>query len=262
VWGCDYKETKESSVYPIKTYVEYGLDKVQEEPEQVDPLSNIIEFMGSVGKGEYLWVQYIMRVHSGREKYHGKLNKDGKEYTWKDEAKEIVEKMRRATRAPYIDPVTGNEVPGFPNATKGESETMAAIERNVSKLAFDVGARALYIARPEKFDAINITGIIGLFKAFSSEGWNGIKPTRWGLEYNDYPWELGNTKRKERRFKHLVQAYRRRQYFYEPFAFHDYMTMSTEELATIYHVPPASVTSPALQRIESATGEAPVNLPT
>ncbi|MDO8623787.1 MAG: hypothetical protein Q7R54_00295 [bacterium] len=261
VWGCDFKHTQKDP-YPLKTYVEYGLDKVSKEPEQVDPLSNLIEFAGSLGKGEYLWIQYIARVHSGRAKYHGKKNKEGKEYTWKDEAKEIVEEMRKKSRDSYIDAVTGEVRPGFPNPTKGQSETMAAIERNVSKLAFDVGARAVYIAKPDRFDPINITGIIGLFKAFSSEGWNGLKATRWLLEYNDYPWELGNTKRKLKRAKELVNAYRRRQYFYEPFPFHDYMTLSTEELATLYHVPSYAVESPALPRIQSATAEPPVNLPT
>jgi len=260
VWGCDFKHTQKDP-YPLKTYVEYGLDKVAEEPEQVDPLANLIEFAGSVGKGEYLWIQYIARVHSGRAKYHGKKNKEGREYTWKDEAKEIVEEMRKKSRDPYIDITTGEERPGFPNPTKGQSETMAAIERNVSKLAFDVGTRAVYIAKPERFDPINITGIIGLFKAFSSEGWNGLKATRWLIEYSDYPWEVGNTGRKLRRAKELVSAYRRRQYFHEPFPFHDYMTMSTEELATLFHIPSHAVESPALPRIQSATGEAPVNLP-
>ena len=82
------------------------------------------------------------------------------------------------------------------------------------------------------------------------------------MEYSDYPWELGNERRKERRAEELVQAYRRRQYFHEPFSFHDYMVMSTEELATLFHIPSRGVQSPAIGRIESATGEAPVNLPT
>ena len=49
VWGCDYKHTKTTDAYPIKTYVEYGLDKTQKEPEQVDPFAHLIEFLGSIG---------------------------------------------------------------------------------------------------------------------------------------------------------------------------------------------------------------------
>src|SRR3989338_2962532 len=83
VWGTDFKHTREAPL-PIKTYIEYGMDKVQKEPEQVDPLANLIEFMCSIGKLEYLWLQFIVRVHKG-ERYSGKLNKKGKTYTWKDE---------------------------------------------------------------------------------------------------------------------------------------------------------------------------------
>jgi len=39
------------------------------------------------------------------------------------------------------------------------------------------------------------------------------------------------------------------------------MVMSTEELATVYHIPSHAVETPTLSRIQSATGEAPINLP-
>ena len=263
VWGCDYRHTAKDPL-PIKTYIEYGLDKVQKEPEQVDPLANLIEFMSSVGKGEYIWLQFIIRVHKG-EKYN-KSNAAGKPYTWKDEAEELVEEIRRKTRDSYIDIVSGEERPGFPNPTKGQSEKMAAIERNVSKLGYDVGARCIYLARPEKFQPATINHMINLFKPFSSEGWNGIRATHWMMKFDDYPWEIGVEKLKEHYRRKLIEAYRRRQFFYDPFSHglfrDDAMIMSTEELATIYHVPSSSIGAPGLSRIQSATGEAPANLPT
>ena len=258
IWGCDFAHTSKDPL-PIKTYVEYGLDKVQKEPEQVDPLANLVEFMGSLGKGEYLWVQLIIRVHKG-EKYN-KLNKEGKPFTWKDEAKEIVEKIREETRDVYKDSVTGEERPGFPNPTKGQLEKVAAIERNIAKLAFDVGARGVYLAAEGKFDPITISGLTGFFKQFSSEGWNGFKPDGWMTEFDDYPWEIGVEKLKTEYKQGLIDAYRRRQFFYDPYK-KDGMVMSTEELATIFHIPSRAVESPALERIQSATSEAPANLPT
>ncbi|HQT82577.1 MAG TPA: hypothetical protein PLW99_00255 [Candidatus Paceibacterota bacterium] len=261
IWGCDFKHTDKDPV-PIKTYVEYGLDKVQKEPEQVDPIANIIEFMSSIGKGEYLWLQFIIRAHKG-EKY--KKAKGGS-YTWKDEAKELVKKIRAETRDAYTDPITGEEHPGFPNPTKGQSEKIAAIERNVSKQAFDVGGRGVYLARPENFVGSTITHLISLFKPFSSEGWNGIRATGWLMKFDDYPWELGAEKLKNEYRRKLIEAYRRRQFFYDPFSYgilaHDAMVMSTEELATIFHIPSQSVQAPGLARVQSATHEAPVNLPT
>ena len=273
IWGCDFAATGENPL-PIKTYIEYGLDKVQKEPEQVDPISNIIEFMSSIGKGENLWLQFVIRSHQGERYGAGpgskegtRRNADGKVYTWRDEGKELIEDIRKKARNPYIDPVTGEERPGFPNPTKGESELMAAIDRNTTKLAYDVGVRGVYLAKPEKFNVTIITHLIGLFKPFTNTGWNGINSTKWMKRFDDYPWEVGVENRKVHYRERLVEAYRRRQFFYDPF-FHDgllgdeTMILSTEELATLYHFPSQSVQAPGLNRISSATGEAPTNLPT
>jgi hypothetical protein len=263
IWGCDFKHTAKDPL-PIKTYIEYGLDKVQKEPEQIDPLVSVIEFMSSIGKGEYLWLQYVIRAHKG-EKYD-KTNKEGKTYTWIDEANEMVEEIRKKTRDTYIDTVTGEERPGFPNPTKGQSEKMAAMERNVSKLGFDVGARAIYLAKPEKFHGPTIAHLIALYKPFSTEGWNGITSSAWMKKFDDYPWEIGANKKKNLFRRKLVEAYRRRQFFYDPFFYgglfaKDAMVMSTEELATIFHIPSHSTEMPGLARVPSATGDAPTNLP-
>lgn len=272
IWGCDFKQTAPDPL-PIKTYVEYGLDKVQKEPEQVDPFANLVEFMGSIGKGEYIWLQFVFRFHKG-EKYHkkitikdpktGKIKNTGKDYTWKEEGKKMVEEIRAKTRDPYVDPVTGEERPGFPNPTKGQMEKIAAIERNTSKLAFDVGIRSIYFVKG-KFNVVTVLHMIALFKPFSTEGWNGLNSTAWMKRFDDYPWEFGVEKLKNLYRRKMVEAYRRRQFFYEPFTFglpkNDIAVMSTEELATLYHIPSSAIAAPGLGRIHSATGEAPANLP-
>lgn len=265
IWGCDYVQTADDQdPLPIKTYIEYGLDKVQEEPEQIDPLASIIEFMSSIGKGEYLWLQFVIRAHRG-EKYN-RTNEKGKAYTWKDQAKKLIEDIRSKTRDSYTDPATGEERPGFPNPTKGQSEKIAAIERNISKFAFDVGPRCIYFAKPKNFSAAHITHMISLFKPFTSEGWNGINSSGWMKTFDDFPWEVGVSKRKDRFRRELVEEYRRRQFFYEPFydgsiQLSNVMVMSTEEIATVFHIPSGSVEAPGLTRIQSTTGKAPVNLP-
>ena len=264
VWGCDYWQ-KGADPLPMKTYVEFGLDKVQKEPEQTDPLASIIEFMSSVGKGEYIWFQLIIRAHKG-EKY-SKTKSDGKPHTWKDEAKDLLKKIREETRDVYVDPDTKKKTLGFPNPTKGQLEMMAAIERNVSKLAFDVGGRAIYIAKPKSFNAAVITHLISLYKPVNSEGWNSIESTGWLKNFDDYPWKTGVDKRKDSFRRHLVEVFRRRQFFHNPFYQGSHspskiMVMSTEEIATIYHIPSASIEAPGLARIRSTTGQAPENLPT
>ncbi len=273
VWGCDFNATGPNPI-PIKTYVEYQLDSVQKEPEQVDPIAHVIEFMSSVGKGENLWLQLVIRAHNGErygpspgKKESAVKNEEGKPYTWRDEGKKIIEEMRKKTRSPYTDPATGQEMAGFPNPTKGEAELMGAIDRNTTKLAFDVGIRGIYLAKPDKFNVAAITHLIGLFKPFTNTGWNGINSTKWMKRFDDYPWEIGVEKRKNHYREELVNRYRRRQFFYDPF-FHDAlfgdetMILSTEELATVYHIPSQSVQAPGLTRIQSATHEAPADLPT
>jgi len=263
IWGCDFKHTQPDPI-PIKTYVEYGLDKVQKEYEQVDPLANLIEFLGSMRKGENIWVQMIIRVHKG-EKY-GKRNGKGDVFTWRDLAQELIQGIRAQTvgKVRYKDVFTGEEreSEGFPNPTKGQSEMMAAIERNVSKQAFDVGMRVVYLAKPEAYDPTTISGIIGLFKQFSSEGWNGLRHTGWMAKFDDYPWEWNVDKRKNEMREDLIDAYRRRQFYFEPYnSMKDAIVMSTEEIATLYHIPSQAVATPTLGRVPSATGEAPANLP-
>ncbi len=263
IWGCDFALTKPDP-YPIRTYIDYGLDKISpKEMQQVDPLAHMIEYFGTFGHGEQVWFQILARVHKG-EKYH-KKNASGKKYTWIDEGKELVQKIRVTTvgKTKYKDVFTGEmrETEGFPNPTKGESETMAAIEHNVAKQAFDIGIRAVYIAKPDKFVGPKIPGIIGSLKQFSSESYNGFKPARWLIPFNDYPWELFVNKRKDIARKKLIDAYRRRSYFYAPYET-PHNVMSIEELATIYHIPSSSVATPSLSRIQSATETPPANLPT
>ena len=266
IFACDYKHANPDP-YPIKTYVDYALDQpVKKEHEYVDPLANVIEFLGSFGKNEQFWLQFIIRVHKG-EKF-GKKTKSGKAYTWVDEAKEEIENIREQARFPstFTDPVTGEmrETPGFPLQTKGQNEMIAAIERNIAKLGFDVGIRAVYLAKNNSFDGAVIPGMKALFNQFNSKAYNEINwnGSRGLLKFEDYPWEINVQARKNKVRRKWVDAFRRRQFFFPPYAHKDYVVMSTEEIATLYHIPSRAVATPGLPRITSATGESPANLPT
>ena len=49
---------------PIKTYVDYGLDKDPKEEFKTDPITQILEVMGSLGKGEHMWYQILIQDES------------------------------------------------------------------------------------------------------------------------------------------------------------------------------------------------------
>jgi len=257
MFGTEYLLDKPDP-YPIRTYVDYGLDKPGTKPEeQIDPLSQLIEFMGSIGPHEQLWFQIIFR-RAGKEKLGGK--------DWKDEAKELVEELRSKTvqRTTNYDPVTGQsrENIGFPNPTPGEKSTIEALERNTDKPAFDVGLRCLYMAEHGHFDASNITFLINMLKPFNHNGWNSFKLAEFfSARFNDYPWEDRGGHHKQHEHEKIVEFYRRRSYFHPPYV-GPWMVLSSEELATLFHIPSSTVEAPSLPRIQSATSGAPANLPT
>ena len=256
MWGAEYLKTKEDPM-PIKTYVDYGLDKVGTKPEeQIDPLAQLVEFLGSIGPKEQLWIQIPFR--QSRDEKYGR--------SWKEVGQDLIKSIKKDTisKRTTVDPNTGEvrEVDGFPNPTEGQKGIMALIERHTNKPGFDVGIRAIYMAEPNAFQASMITYMINMFKPFSNEGGNGIKLAElFSAKFNDYPWEDPSGHHKHHEHVRLVEFYRRRSYFHPPYT-GPWMILSTEEIATLFHVPSSTIETPTLPRIPSATSGAPANLPT
>lgn len=257
MWGNEFILTKDDP-YPIKTYVDYGLDKpgIKDE-EKSDPLTPIIEFLGSVGKGENLWIQIVVRAHKKNFKKERAL-KDKilkmsfyEEYDWTQKVKEEREKLLKA-----LKPEKGE----FPRlATKGEQEVIASIERNTDKLGFDCGIRGIYIAQKEKFNPINITGMTGTLKQFNTSYLNGFKPSH-GTSF-DFPWQDYKNIRVNKKKKEMFELYKRRAYFYYPYRNEKQFVLSSEELATIFHLPGGVAQTPTFSRVSSKKAEPPANLP-
>jgi hypothetical protein len=264
-WGCEY-EFKNSDVYPFRTYAEFMKpDAPLAKPEeQVDPLAQILEFLGSLGPKEQFWIQINIRVTKD-EKFKNHKKPDGTPYTLKDIKKDELESIRRSTiqELTHYDPVSGSsyKTETFPNPTKGQQLAMETIERKLSKPLFDVGIRALYTAPEDAFQGTVISHLIGVWKPFASETGNSFGVTRWSAIFDGWPWEDPGGQHEAHLVHQLVDAYRRRSYFNEPYIM-PWMIMNTEELATLFHIPAAGVTTPSLPRIQSSTSEAPSNLPT
>jgi hypothetical protein len=249
IWGTEYEFTKPDP-YPIKTYVDYGLDRDPKEEFKNDPLTAVLEFLGSLRKGEQAWIQIIIRAHK-KEKHGGVFSKKS---DWQDEAKKIVKDIiANATLRPE-----GQERGGVLNLSDGEKQLIAGIERTIAKQAFDTGIRSMYIAPKDMFSRLNVGGLLGSFKHFSSNTANAIKPARQ-TDF-DYPWQdyknirLNSAKRK------MLQAYKKRAYFWKPVK-RKPLILSTEELATLFHFPGDVAATPTLTRIPSKKAEAPSNLP-
>jgi len=252
VWGGEFKHTQ-NDAYPIRTYIDYELDKKgsREESEKVDPLTPFIEFFGSIGKGEQLWFQILVRAS---EKRYGKTWWD-KGRDWKGEGDELVKKLRKADAKPGQIVVHTTKL-----LSPGEERIVKSIQRGLSKIAFDCGIRAIYLARKNSYNIYNRPGLISAFKQYNSEDMNGFKPNGKYMTDFDFPWEDFMGMRLAKRKIKLFNAYKLRSYFHPP---HERtpIVLSSEELATIYHFPGKVVTTPTVHRLPSRTGEPPRDLP-
>jgi hypothetical protein len=263
MFACEYGYGK-SDAYPIRTYVDLGLDKPGIKPEeQVDPFAQVLELMGSLGPGEQLWTQMIIRL-SKTEKYRGELGPSGKKKSIRDVGREEIEKLRKSTVnvRKQVD-AEGNvqELEGFPNPNEFQKELIGAIERHMDKPAFDVGIRSIYSARADKYMGTMNAFTANIFKVFISEQFNQLKPlSLWSEKFNDFPWEDIGGHRQRAEMHEVLEAYRARSYFHPPYR-GPWMIMSSEELATIYHIPSSTVQTPSLPRIGSTTSAPPPNLP-
>jgi hypothetical protein len=250
MWGMEYKFKKEDA-YPIKTYVDYGLDRegIKDE-ERVDPMTVMLEFMGNVSSDEQIWLQ--LEVQATSDRFFGSKNDFGfrKKVDWKGQGQQIIDKIA----AKYADE---NGKINFTAVPEGEKQTIKAIERNISKLGFDVGIRSVYFTRG-KFHVGNIKALIGLLRQYDSNELNSFKPQN--ATGFDFPWEDFREMRVNGRKRDIFNAYKRRSYFYPPFK-RKPLVLNSEELATIFHFPGLSVETPTVGRIESRKGEPPANLP-
>ena len=254
----EYDLLKPSAI-PMKTYIDYGLDKQgQEEEYKTDPLTPVLEYLASLREGEQAWIQIIIRAHKKERVAYVKGKK--KLVDWTHEAQTEIKKMRDAV-APKEE--------GEPEirTTKGEQEMIYAIERNVMKMAFDVGIRSIYIAPVDKYDPGNAGSLKGILQVFGSASLNGFGPAKRGTGGTyAYPWQE-TEKRMTKIKQEFLKAYRLRAYFHAPYRLSlGYLprkinVLNTEALATIFHIPGSVAQTPSLGRVMSKKSEAPANLP-
>lgn len=243
--------------YPIKTYVDYGLDKDPKEEFKIDPITPIIEFFGSLKKGENAMIQIIVRAHVEEDKDPEKWF--GVTDLWKKEAADIIKELQDKS-IQEVDAKDGKTK--LPNKTEGQKFKITALERSISKLSFDTGLRLIYIAESDSFVGGNIGGLLGSFRQFGSPELNSFKPLM--VTSFDYPWQDLFKKKEKKMKKEMLDAYKMRAYFFKS----DYkgnkrkkFVLNTEELATIYHFPGSVSGTPTFERVLSKRAAAPSNLP-
>ncbi len=249
LWGTDYRFTKKDA-FPLKTYIDSGLDKFsKEDSDKIDPLTNVFEKMASFGKGEVMVLHIMAQVTRDKN--------------WKKEVEAEIEKIyeERAEEYPSLqDPET--TVKGMAQLRPHDWEAVNALKHSLAKNAYDVGIRAVYIAKKDKFDPKKIgLNLVHLYRSFSSGSHNYLLGVAHWVAGYDYPWQdfkniIQNKKRCE-----ILKALKLRSYFHSPYKF-DPLVLTTEELASIYHFPYDNSRYGASFKSNTQKGlQAPNNLP-
>lgn len=256
VYGCE-QHLKKPDAYPIKTYVDYGLDKptksIEEEAGLVDPITSVLEWMGSMKKDEHVWVQILVRASKNSFKTGAFLFP--KDLDFKDKAKAEIDHIKEK----YEGGADAIEKLGKTlKMTKLEQEMISSVERGLDKPQFDVGIRTMYLAKKDAFKSEHITGLVGIMRGYNSNNLNGFKVAHDTSVDDD--WQDPSGVKRWRLKKEMLHMYAERAWFYGPHVRPHY-TLNAEELATIFHFPGRVSTTPTFKRIESRKAEPPVNLP-
>lgn len=263
VWSTHFNKKEPADQWgPIKTYVDFGLDKMPKEEEKTDPITPLLELLGSAKPHERIFVQYIISGYKRASFYNGNYMwpwaKEGPNWTKMAQAR-VDEIMRR-------DPETkgtlasAEDDEGLVRMTPGERSDVEAIERNMNKYGYNVSCKYLYITEKGKFNANMINALNRAVNQTDMVGRSSIG-VRWRTDF-DYMWfsdPFGERLDAFRRIEYKMYQLRK----YIPHSQSDGSKVyTTEELATLFHLPGKVALTPTLDRIPSTRSEAPTNLPT
>ena len=275
MWGCEFTKL-ESDAMPIKTWrkMEDMKSGVKEEV-RVDPITPTIEFLGSLGKGQQVWIQIIVR--QSIRKYHSHAS--GKHVDFMTMAREHAE----ALLAPFTKIGKGQGLHGGDSREVRAPSYLDPIIKdmilNLQQIHFDCGIRLIVLAN-KKYTSLddfnNLRRNSRLVWRQYAAPYSNELDRRNSTQY-DSPWAdptgLGLTKIKKR----MLNFYRMRTFFHPPIQYSfkwppliriflpshhpQLFVFSLEELATIYHFPGLVSETPSFKRIESKIAKPPTNLP-
>jgi len=263
IWSSDLAFTKDNS-YPIKTYPKFEESVTG---KMIDPLAGLIEAMGKLGPNQKLWLQWIIQptptswaAKTGRalaEKLKGRAKEEENllEMVLNDLA-DIFSNLFKALSEPvdFSKEAKNEEQPLEFRLSPGERDVLKAVEENLGKPQFFVRPRYAYVGRRENYDkGVGINAFFGAMRQFADENLNGLKPnTTKTAAYHIFV---------EARLRYLQRKQLRRYRDRSMDGEGGKLVMSSEELATVFHLPDMNVLAPALTRIEAKRGGAPSNLP-
>jgi hypothetical protein len=243
--GKDYEMP--ADYLPIKTYVDYGLDKDPKEEFKTDPITPLLEFLGSLGKGQYGWFQILVQddsKHNGNTLPKTYLNSVSHEHlSLADMANARKKQIRTSGHIkpgdPVFDdygnpktkdikdsegkvigqePITYNfkEAKALSKAemslTQEEKDEIELINRKMSKPIVCAIVRLIFISKIEAVNFSYIPTTLAVMRPFSNSKGNSFSLST--VDNYDYPWQNTMKRRVPWRKEEMFEAYVEREGFY------------------------------------------------
>ena len=270
MWGGGF-QTSQSDDNSLPTYKEYKLEDNPDVENTIDPFSSLLEYMGTLGYGEMCWIQLILRGDHALTWKKAAAPPWKNSDTLKDRIEKKIDKIKEGAR---VNPLSGDteEKSGLYNFEPGKADDIKDLRSRQGKFHFNAVMRAAYIADKEHFDGFNIPSMIKSLQQFGKAGANTIGP-RWETDFDDPVKDMARVskwvrnyylnKKSSDEFDYL-KTYVRRSGIYEPHVNQQLkpFTLSTDEIATLFHLPSTAVTTPTLKRTDARKADPPGNLPT
>jgi hypothetical protein len=276
VWGCEFKKAKDDA-QPIKTYKEMeDMKSGVKEEFRIDPITPVIEYLGSIPKGQQVWIQIIIR--QSIKKYHSHTTNKHVGFTdhAEDHMKEMLKPFTKFSATGGLGEggsVMEVRAPGFLDPVIKQMVT------NLQKVHFDCGIRLVALAEKkyhsdEQFNNLR-RDVRLLFRQYSQPYSNEI--VRINATQFDAPWSDPTGLALSAIKKRMLNFYRMRTFFHPPLQYSikypaplsmffpsnspQIFVLSTEEIATIFHFPGMVSETPSFKRIETKIAKPPSNLP-
>lgn len=239
-------QTTNLDVYPLKTFLNFD----------VDPLAGLTGVFSSVGKGEEIWTQILVKPVGDdwqkKSQSHVKgmqMGVIGKRGFFKGTFLAIFSAIFKFINDIFfsvlVEPRDEPTSRAITRALKKEEaklpgtveEGLKGVELKSTKLGFEAKIRIIALAHDENVARTKLAAIVAAFKQYNILNLNGFQsgPVETNLNfYNKYCWRV-----------FLDEGY----------------VLNIEELASIFHLPNVSVETPSIVWAGSKKGEPPADLP-
>ncbi len=269
IWGGEFMYVK-PDCYPIKTYEQFEHNFGEPETHFKDPIASLMDLNASLGDGEQLWFQLLIKPigFDWPERGENEIKKILNEKTAYKE--NIVDKMMniflgglRSLADMFSPEYESNEEEKKDEAKKmldlrpAEKEKVEAISRKINKLGFDAKIRFIYAAKKNVMNKPKVVnGFVGYIKQFTDLNLNNLKPDMSKtVTTANYFFKKKTVLRKKNT---VMSAYKSR----STTVGRTLRTMTIDELATLWHFPiDAVVKAPLIQKASGRKVEPPMALP-